>query len=69
MKDNVKLSSVVFEYAYKQREYDGRWMLLGKIADIENTYRYKNEYNKSVAVIPTIWVIIKVYDYELEVEK
>lgn len=57
----------VLETHWKQRAFDGKWMLMGKIFDDENRYSYKGENGSMVHLIPTKWIILSVYDYLLEI--
>jgi hypothetical protein len=51
----------------KQREYDGKWMLMAKVPDTDNRYSYKSENGQVYHIVPTMWIIIGVYDYLLEI--
>ena len=52
---------------YKQREYDGKWMKMGFVPDYDNTYTYIAENQNKVTIVPNIWIVMGVYDYELDV--
>jgi hypothetical protein len=54
---------MALEYALEQRAYDGKWQLLGKIKDMENTYTYNTETGQKVSLIPEKWITLKVFDY------
>ena len=58
----------ILQYHYKQREFDGKWMVMAKVPDLENSYRYKSETNQMITLVPTKWIIVKVYDYMLKIE-
>lgn len=58
----------ILDKVWKQREFDGKHIVLGKVFDHDNTYRYKDENGKPVKFIPTKWIVLKVYDYILEIE-
>lgn len=53
----------ILEYDYKQRAYDGKWEVLGKIQDKDNSYHYKTESGQKVTLIPEKWVTVNVVDY------
>ena len=53
----------------KQRAADKKFMLLGKILDFENTYRYKNEFNRVMSIVPNKWIILDVQDTVDELKK
>jgi hypothetical protein len=59
----------ILETDMKQRAYDGKWELLGKIKDFENTYSYKTESGITISLIPEKWITVNVYDYLLRVEE
>jgi len=58
---------VVLEVDFKRRAYDGKWQKWVRTLDTENKYEYTDEFNTKTSFIPTMWVVAKVYDYELEI--
>ena len=58
----------VLETAWKQRAFDNRWMLLGKVFDDENKYSYQSAAGSAIHLIPTKWIILNVYDYLITIE-
>lgn len=50
----------ILETAPKRREYDDMWMLMGKIPDYDNTYRYLDEDNRMTSYTPNVWIILDV---------
>lgn len=56
----------ILETHWKQRAFDGKWMLMGKIFDDENRYSYQAENESMIHLIPTKWIILNVYDYLIE---
>jgi hypothetical protein len=50
----------IFETAQKQREYDGMWMLLGRVPDYENSYKHRGEDGKWTTLTPSTWIIMDV---------
>lgn len=53
----------ILEYALEQRDFDGKWELLGKIKDHENAYSYQWETGQKISLIPEKWITVKVFDY------
>lgn len=49
-----------------QREFDGRWELIGKYRDVENTYVYGDEKGQVATLVPEKWITINVYDFIME---
>lgn len=49
-----------------QRSHDGRWELIGKFMDEENSYKYENEQGIKVTLVPEKWITLKVYDWLME---
>ena len=58
----------VLETDLKQRQFDGKWQLWYKFADVENAYEYINEVGSRVVLVPEKWVVAGVYDYLMTVE-
>ena len=58
---------LILEKEYKFRNHDKKWMLLGKILDHDNMYKYTDEDGNVVKYIPQKWIILNVYDFELEI--
>ena len=58
----------VFETAFKQRAYDGKWERIARIVDFDNKYTYSTESGSKVTLIPEKWVTLGVYDYLMEIE-
>jgi len=56
----------IVEIEYKQRAYDDKWQVLGKIIDHENSYTYLTETKQRVTYTPEKWITLAVYDLELE---
>lgn len=56
----------ILEYDLKQRAYDGKWQLLGKVMDEDNAYTYVSESGQRLTLVPEKWLTLKVYDYLLE---
>jgi len=52
----------ILEYDYKQRAYDGKWEILGKIQDRDNAYSYKTDSGQRITMIPEKWVTVSVVD-------
>jgi hypothetical protein len=61
--------SEVLETDLKQRAYDGKWELIGKIKDVDNSYSYKTDGGTTVTLTSEKWVTIGVYDYLLNIEE
>ncbi len=58
----------IYEEDFKQRAYDGKWERIGKIADLDNSYTFLNEYGSRVTTVPFKWITLGVYDYLMEIE-
>ena len=56
------MSTEIMEYDYKQRAYDGKWEILGKVQDKDNSYTYKTESGQRVTLVPEKWVTLRVVD-------
>ena len=59
----------ILETVYKQRKYDGKWMALGRIKDLKNSYIYTNDSKQKITLVPDTWIITGIYDYELQFVK
>jgi len=57
----------VIRTEWKQREYDGKWQLLGLIMDQENSYTYFSETGAPYTIVPERWITVKVYDLLMEI--
>jgi hypothetical protein len=55
----------VMETDLKQRAFDGRWMLMGKVVDEDQAYTYTNEAG-TFTINNTKWIILNVYDYLMD---
>lgn len=55
------------ETELKQRAYDGKWELLARIMDHENSYTYGGENGNVITLVPEKWITIGVYDYLMEI--
>ncbi len=53
----------ILEYEFKSRAYDGKWQLLGKVLDTDNSYSYKTESGNKITLTPEKWITLVVYDY------
>jgi len=62
----MKVESTLFRVEFKQRNHDGKWVKFGQVVDFDNIYNYKDNYGRTMQVIPMMWIILNVYDYELE---
>jgi hypothetical protein len=56
------------EVEFKQREYDGKWEMIQKVLDHDNTYYITSESGNRVAMVPEKWITTGVYDYLIEME-
>lgn len=59
----------IYQKEIRKRPFDGKWQLLGKIDDTENTYTYVDENQKKVTMIPTKWVVTDVFDFLVDAEE
>lgn len=50
----------VLETAIRHRTYDDMWMMMAKVPDYENAYRFRNEEQKWTTLTPSIWIIVDV---------
>lgn len=50
----------ILETAVRHRVFDDMWMLMAKVPDYDNTYRYRNEDNRMVSWTPEIWIVLDV---------
>ena len=57
----------VFETAFKQRAYDGKWERIVKIMDLDNSYSFIDENGSRKTLIPEKWITVGVYDYLMEI--
>lgn len=55
----------IFDTEYNQR-FDGKWQKWGKVVDDDNIYSYVNDSGNTVTLIPYKWILLDVYDYEIE---
>lgn len=51
------MTTQIIKTEWKQREFDGKWMLLGQVYDYENTYQ-----TETMKLVPTMWIILDVKD-------
>jgi hypothetical protein len=56
----------ILEFDFKSRAYDGKWQLLGKILDTDNSYSYKTESGNKITLTPEKWITLAVYDFYWE---
>jgi len=54
------------EVEFKQRAWDGKWEMLGKVLDHDNKYIYTTDSGNKVSLIPEKWITVGVYDYMIE---
>jgi hypothetical protein len=57
----------IVETQFRQRAYDGKWEMLGKIIDYGNKYSYQTSSGSNIALIPEKWITVAVYDYIMEI--
>ena len=58
----MKILSTVF----KTRKFDNKLMKLGLVPDYDCTYYYVDSNGLRASYTPTKWIILNVYDYEIE---
>lgn len=58
----------ILDYDYKTRDYDKKFVVLGKILDHDNKYRYTNEKGHPATYVPVKWITLGVYDLEMTLE-
>ncbi len=59
----------ILETQYKQREYDGKWISLGRVKDPKNSYVYFTDSKQRITLVPDEWIITGVYDYEITIKE
>lgn len=57
------------EYSLQQREYDGKWQLLKKVPDSDNTITTYTKSGLKMTFTPEKWITVNVYDFLIEVEE
>lgn len=63
----MQVQNTLFKVEFKQRELDGKWMKMGQVIDTDNIYRYKDSLGREQKVIHMKWIVLDVYDYEIEI--
>lgn len=56
------------EVEFKQRAYDGKWEMIKKIIDHDNTVVYETDSGNTITLTSEKWVTVKVYDYLMTLE-
>ena len=59
----------IIETHIKKREFDNQWMLMGKVPDLENSYRHRNEEGRMVTLVPNMWIILDVNEEKNKLKK
>ena len=62
----MNVEYTLFSVEFKQRTHDGKWVKWGRVVDFDNVYEYTAENGRKVKLLPMKWVILNVYDYEIE---